>query len=70
MSLSSESSISNTNNPQIFAVGNIFYSLYTQCECQQQDERAFCGLGLKRYTNSFAVVENNSMRFCICPTHI
>jgi len=34
------------------------------------DDRAFCGLGLRHHTNSFAAVENNSMQFCISLTHI
>jgi len=32
--------------------------------------RAFCGLSLRRHTNSFAAAENNFMRFCISLTHI
>jgi len=36
---------------------------------QQWGDCAFCTLSLKRHTNSFAVVENISMWFCLSLTH-
>jgi len=45
-----------------------FYILTTQR--QQRVDCAFYALSFERHTNSFAAIENNSMRFCISLTRI
>jgi len=66
MSLSSGSSVSSTAPRHLHWLTDFRFLPPMR---QSWSNCAFCTLSLKRHTNSFAVVENISMWFCISLTH-